>query len=1168
MPSNNRYNQTLYMIDVPEPVIAKNTISGSVNEITESDKSVWLYDRTTGELLASTMIDKQTRTWTIGVDENHTPESLFVVCLDEGGEYNGDIYDRVSLCSREVAISGISNAINWAETILAKEVIIPNSIINYLDVNLQELKGNVAKVVEDDTSLKFVDSNDAEVTNAALEDIVVVNDNTVIKNKGINTNLLSWKKNIFNDGSEVFHPVLVGETWQDHYTGRILQKNVSATPTSFGDVTPGKYGEPAIYAGYAHSANIRNSTAPAIHKRGSYVQMEVGNTNALSVSFFYYHLGATAPIDKTHRTTYQHIRLLNICWGFPDIQQRRGIASNFINTDYYSGDIITSNDKIVGINYNTDTTSGKYVNTTITDEMYGGSNFTWLDKWHHVLFVVRESRMFLYIDGHYINELTHTNASIPSSVALFIGMEIITETNGQMAGIYSGLRVFNREILQSEIPTLLNDTPRIDTEVNSIKAIEYDSGLLSLAGGVPYKPLFNIFPYVETSATGILNGVFATDNIDTVADGSAPVLGSGCVRFFYKGGSTTEDISTSLSTLPSTVETEDLGFNLNDIEVYIRLRLLSSNAGYILTIGNRTNGSVFIYTTDTTVQLRRSNVGTPVNLIAKSGVLNKWIRIRLTQGSYSVYDDTDTVSLASGVLTNKNFANSTKGQVCVGSKRAGSSAHAVGDGHVAKCDVSDVVIYQKDTMGTNAPVVYKEFHFGYDRDGLAGLNVSSNWNLMTVPNIDNSGLAFIGRSADSATNVSYAGIELSGDIINAMDLSKGYSVSSYVYNDKNYVRSYTEHMYVFRVPNMFAITMPYKDTGFRISNQAVDSKGTTITNSHATKLANVFDKWQAVGMTWYKDICSERIVGYANGYPFGSAVTTNYTQKIPSSPVIEYRSSNGRNKSVLYNGRFDKIRLYNSVLPKSCWRNIYQNYSEKVCSNKMQVAIFSDNNEVPLYKGLPITKISISGNTNGQTLTFALSQGENGYFIYSDTWKKIAGNEGGSWKYLNGSSWSVADNEHDALAKAMDISSNHMTLGKINSLNAQQIEEFYDMNIGKIDIAVGMKSNGNISPYVDDIMFNNEKIWKSGVYDLSNFSGTKYKTKAHISKILAEGESDGVTLYAYVSGSNGWQKVQNFGPVPGIVQNEDNEGTVQFMATIDQSKSNKNEAVPFNVQIM
>ena len=88
------------------------------------------------------------------------------------------------------------------------------------------------------------------------------------------------------------------------------------------------------------------------------------------------------------------------------------------------------------------------------------------------------------------------------------------------------------------------------------------------------------------------------------------------------------------------------------------------------------------------------------------------------------------------------------------------------------------------------------------------------------------------------------------------------------------------------------------------------------------------------------------------------------------------------------------------------------------------------------------------------------------------------------------------------------------------------------------------------------------------MYDLSNFSGTKYKTKAHISKILAEGESDGVTLYAYVSGSNGWQKVQNFGPVPGIVQNEDNEGTVQFMATIDQSKSNKNEAIPFNVQIM
>jgi len=112
-----------------------------------------------------------------------------------------------------------------------------------------------------------------------------------------------------------------------------------------------------------------------------------------------------------------------------------------------------------------------------------------------------------------------------------------------------------------------------------------------------------------------------------------------------------------------------------------------------------------------------------------------------------------------------------------------------------------------------------------------------------------------------------------------------------------------------------------------------------------------------------------------------------------------------------------------------------------------------------------------------------------------------------------------------------------------------------------------MKSDGSISPYIDGITFNNEKVWLSHVYDLSEFSNKNYDTKAYLHKILAEGETDGIKLYSYVSGSDGWKEVPQFGPIPDIIPGTENNGTVQFKVVYDQSKDNKDEPISFNVQI-
>lgn len=141
---NTKNYKNVYLVSVPEPTIVKDIISGSVNEASGSDKSIWVYDRNTGELLASTMVDRDTRNWSVAIDPNHSDESLLVVCRDEGGEYNADIYDRVSLCSREEEVEGISSVLNWGEKDLARCTAVPKKASDYYQGNVKNYKGSIS----------------------------------------------------------------------------------------------------------------------------------------------------------------------------------------------------------------------------------------------------------------------------------------------------------------------------------------------------------------------------------------------------------------------------------------------------------------------------------------------------------------------------------------------------------------------------------------------------------------------------------------------------------------------------------------------------------------------------------------------------------------------------------------------------------------------------------------------------------------------------------------------------------------------------------------------------------------------------------------------------------------------------------------------------------------
>ena len=165
------------------------------------------YDRNDGELLGSTLIDRTTRQWELYIDPAHSDESITLICRDESGKYNGDIFDRVSLCRTEYPYpAGLMSMLSYPEDTLLSVHASPDYFNKFCTIEVPELKGNIAKVVQNGAQVdkaypvKFVDSAGTEVQNSVTSNNVILNDDSVVLNKLTRApNLVFWKKNIFNE---------------------------------------------------------------------------------------------------------------------------------------------------------------------------------------------------------------------------------------------------------------------------------------------------------------------------------------------------------------------------------------------------------------------------------------------------------------------------------------------------------------------------------------------------------------------------------------------------------------------------------------------------------------------------------------------------------------------------------------------------------------------------------------------------------------------------------------------------------------------------------------------------------------------------------------------------------------------------------------------------------
>lgn len=87
-----------YIMGQFEDVDVKQKQSGTVTSANSAVKIIFVLDRITMELLSSCVADKVTGYWEISVPLRSNGQ-LLSICRDEGGDFNADIFDRVSLCT-------------------------------------------------------------------------------------------------------------------------------------------------------------------------------------------------------------------------------------------------------------------------------------------------------------------------------------------------------------------------------------------------------------------------------------------------------------------------------------------------------------------------------------------------------------------------------------------------------------------------------------------------------------------------------------------------------------------------------------------------------------------------------------------------------------------------------------------------------------------------------------------------------------------------------------------------------------------------------------------------------------------------------------------------------------------------------------------------------------
>jgi hypothetical protein len=623
--------------------IEKVKLSGTVNSENSADKVILVYDRITAGLIGSVNADRITGHWEIIVPYR-SDETLTVICRDEGGDFNADIYDRLSLCSNT-----FTHTIDYDSLIISdkkyKELFtdsanIPNQISTIpSEIIEHDFKGEVTNIDFGENGIPILkDLNDVDISPNYLniKDGMSINSDSLIVEKikddvikliGLSPNIYA-KSDIFNDGSDIF-------------TMQPIDGNIIDTSGNIDNIQNFSY---KIIDGINGSKCLSSG----------YNGLVTGNNASINTGF--------------------------------NFSSGEYTISFWINSDgWYSTNVGQSFVQNMSIDFRTNLAGTTYIrtgngnswNTTRTFLM--GTNF-YLNKWNHIAISISNSLLTFYVNGSKHSSIADNGITNTTKISSSGGLIIDGGYNNY--GIFqklSNFRIFNRTITDNEAIILYNENANI-CNVNSIYKHTLSNSELkfnTLKVEVPYVdiPLNNSF--------GDLNNIINLTNsgIESKSD-----------SILFDGNNTIHTLKLSSD--------ESVGGDIGDesnIDIYCRFKpsVLSgkqviwksggSNDGIAVGI-NGLNAGLFGVSgaTETSIEV-------PHDLISDS-----WYKILCKNGEVTLISDNGVpiISELGSVISGNGTEQQSVGGACVGSPMTPESSGSL---DFFNGEVSDIEVFTGGT---------------------------------------------------------------------------------------------------------------------------------------------------------------------------------------------------------------------------------------------------------------------------------------------------------------------------------------------------------------------------------------------------------------------------------------------------------------------------------------
>jgi len=467
-----------YISNVFLAVTAKQKLSGNVSSPSSGLSTIFILDRNTMNLIATTIADPQTGDWVCYVPFRND-EQLIAICRDESGDFNADIYDRISLCTND-----------YVHVVEFNSIVIPGEDLFFMlespkqtgavagfphEVQHRDLKSTISTIGCGNNLNESIFKNISEVQLSIGEGGDIPE---VVPGSLINGNSGIWPELTTDDRENrgVKTPDIFGDSscrlCLDFKDGLLIDKTgtqiVEYAKSQF-RAAPGKYN-----SGFGNA----NLSFHNIFDLG--INFISGEANALS---FWVNINE---LEYTGADTY-------IVHHSSDYGFRLGFRPS-TRTIYLS----VGSDTSWSIN-------NQYITLPVYPYVYFAYN-----SWVHFVVSIGVSSSKIYVDGQLVKTFTG-NGFTASTGTLIFNSEL---TNRGTKSTFDIIRVFNREITDGEAIQLFEEKKMSTVSVTGIYGVNPAITDKLILNGLSSPPICNFrldghFADVsDSNFSGYLDGVF------------------------------------------------------------------------------------------------------------------------------------------------------------------------------------------------------------------------------------------------------------------------------------------------------------------------------------------------------------------------------------------------------------------------------------------------------------------------------------------------------------------------------------------------------------------------------------------------------------------------------------------------------------------------------------